>query len=418
MIIFFLTLAYPCDKTDRNLYSDLMDEITARGHKAIVFRPDDGTTSLVSSLRGSVQVVTVKSGKITKNSYLNKAINTILLGRRYKKALKQVMTDIVPQLLIYSTPPITFLDAIDLAKKNSGCETFLLLKDIFPANACDIGLIRRGGLMWRHFRKMEKKLYAISDRIGCMSQANVDYILRNNSGIPETKALICPNSIRPTPLECMPVADAAKLNEYGIPLGSFRLIYGGNLGRPQCVPFIIKILFAAKNDPTFHIVIVGDGTDYSLLEEYAGREGANSNFTLIRKLPKTEYCSLLSCMDVGLIFLDSDFTIPNYPSRILDYMDYGIPIIAATDTITDVRMLLENDRCGLWSRCGDTDAFLFNVRRLRDNAEERMAMGRRGREILLTRFSAHESADIILSLSKSNKNVPSNVKNPELKHCS
>ena len=61
------------------------------------------------------------------------------------------------------------------------------------------------GVLYRYFRKKEKRLYKISDRIGCMSQANVDYVLKHNSEVAQrdrrTRRLygyatveICPNS--------------------------------------------------------------------------------------------------------------------------------------------------------------------------------------------------------------------------------
>ena len=42
------------------------------------------------------------------------------------------------------------------------------------------------------FRHMEKKLYEISDAIGCMSQGNIEYLLKHNN-IPETKLHLLPN---------------------------------------------------------------------------------------------------------------------------------------------------------------------------------------------------------------------------------
>ena len=91
--------------------------------------------------------------------------------------------DIKFDLILYSTPPITFYKAIEYVKKRDGAKTYLLLKDIFPQNAVDLGMMSKTGLkglIYKYFRKKEKKLYAISDKIGCMSQANVDYVLKHN----------------------------------------------------------------------------------------------------------------------------------------------------------------------------------------------------------------------------------------------
>lgn len=77
-----------------------------------------------------------------------------------------------------------------------------MLKDIFPQNAVDLGMLSKSGarkLIYNLFRKKEEKLYIISDYIGCMSNANVDYIVKNNPYLSEKTIEVCPNSI--TPLE-------------------------------------------------------------------------------------------------------------------------------------------------------------------------------------------------------------------------
>jgi Glycosyltransferase len=374
-----------------------MDEIAARGHEVVVFRPDEGAGATKEGRRGSVRIVSVRTGSVTKVKLAKKAINTLLLESRYRCALRREMAESKPDLILYSTPPITFLGAVRFAKRRTGCSTYLLLKDIFPANACDIGLMKEGGLAWRLFRSKEERLYSISDRIGCMSKANVEYLLRKNPNISPLKIEICPNSIKPMALESIPQPEATILAKHGIPQrGALRLVYGGNLGRPQCVPFIIELLEAVRDDASLSFTIIGDGTEYPALERYIeGRHGTNA--VLIKRLPKSEYLALLACMDAGLVFLDNRFTIPNFPSRILEYLDFSLPIIAATDTATDLRELLEGESCGLWSRCGDIEATLRNIRAMRDDPEGRKMMGRRGRNILLARFTATESAGIILS---------------------
>ena len=48
-------------------------------------------------------------------------------------------------------------------------------------------------ILYHYFRKKEKKLYQISDYIGCMSKANVEYILKHNPEIKQERVEVCPN---------------------------------------------------------------------------------------------------------------------------------------------------------------------------------------------------------------------------------
>lgn len=396
MRIFFLTLAYPVRDCRGNLYTDLMDELASRGHDIHVFAPDESGSMKRRLRRGSVRIELIRTGRVTKSAPISKALNTLLLGLRYMVRVRRAFMKVSPDLVVYSTPPITFLGAVRYLKWRSKCQTYLMLKDIFPQNAVDLGMMRKGGITWSYFRNKEKNLYRISDKIGCMSTANVAYVLEHNRSLEAKKIEVCHNSIYPSAKRTVGYSPESILAEYGIPTSALKLVYGGNLGRPQCVPFLIEAIDAFAGDPTVFFIVVGDGTDYRLMEHYKKRSG-NTSLLLLPKLPGEKYSSLLSAMDAGLVFLDGRFTIPNYPSRILDYLDHSLPVIAATDTHTDIRDLLQKENCGLWSRTGDVNSFVNNVAVLKNNEILRREMGRMGRGILETRFSVGSSADAVLA---------------------
>src|SRR5699024_8551348 len=100
-------------------------------------------------------------------------------------------------MIMYSTPPITFNKIIKYFKGSQNSGTYLILKDIFPQNAVDIEMIKKGSFIWRFFRNKETQLYKNSDIIGCMSKGNVDYILKHNNFLSEERLEIFPNAIKP-----------------------------------------------------------------------------------------------------------------------------------------------------------------------------------------------------------------------------
>ena len=65
------------------------------------------------------------------------------------------------------------------------------------------------------------------------------------------------------------------------------------------------------------------------------------SFTL--KDRREEYDNLVQICDVGLIFLNARFTIPNFPSRLLSYTEIGKPVLAATDENTDIGKIIEEE---------------------------------------------------------------------------
>ena len=109
-----------------------------------------------------------------------------------------------------------------------------------------------------------------------------------------------------------------------------------------------------------------------------------------------EYHELLRSADVGLIFLDPRFTIPNFPSRLTAYMESSIPIIAATDVNTDLKDVLIESESGFWSVSGDLDSFLNNARRLAQDQELRLKMGLNGRIYLEEHYDVTKTVEILL----------------------
>lgn len=396
MRICFLTLAYPLDLSERNLYSDLFDEISARGHDVIVFRPDENKLSgdSIETKRANVSVITVPTGRITKTGKIVKSINMALLERRYRRAIKKHLKKPV-DLVVYSTPPITFVNLIRKLKEEMNCSSYLLLKDIFPQNSVDLGLIPEKGVLHEMLRHKERALYQISDRIGCMSPANVQYLLAHNDFIESSKVHENPNSIKASEGQKASDGQSSILKNIAIPANALKMVYGGNFGLPQGVDFILEALRALADRDDVYTVLVGDGTEFDKISRFIQNEKI-ANAHLLKFLPKPDYIELLMHMDVGLIFLDHRFTIPNFPSRVLDYMDVGLPMILATDPNTDIGTIITQAGAGLWCESNDVASFLKCVDTMRQDASFRMSTGKASRQLLMDRYTVSPSADIIL----------------------
>src|SRR5699024_2686183 len=100
-------------------------------------------------------------------------------------------------------------------------------------------MFNKKSLLYKYFRKKEESLYEVSDHIGCMSQANVDFIKKNNN-IPSYKIEICPNSIEPEKVYYEEKEIQEIRDKYNIPHNKTVFIYGGNLGKPQGIDYLIK----------------------------------------------------------------------------------------------------------------------------------------------------------------------------------
>lgn len=119
---------------------------------------------------------------------------------------------------------------------------------------------------------------------------------------------------------------------------------------------MIECIKSQKDNKEVFFFIVGDGTDYGKLEEFY-RSSNQDNFKLMKRLPKEDYDTVVAASDVGLIFLDQRFTIPNFPSRLLGYLQAKLPVIAATDSNTDIGKVITDGGFGWWCKSDSVERF-------------------------------------------------------------
>lgn len=363
MNILFLSLSKLWSLNEEGIYSDLLREFVKDRHNVYILSPiekRDQDKNINTNKKNNTKIVKVYTGNIQKTNIIEKGFNTLLISKRYKKSIKENFENVKFDLVLYATPPITFYGAIKYVKTRDNAKTYLMLKDIFPQNAVDIGLLKKTGIrgiLYRYFREREKKFYKISDKIGCMSKANVDYLLEHNKFIDKSKVEICPNSIE-IKHSRLKYDNITILEKYSIPTNRRVFVYGGNLGKPQDIPFLINCLRTQKNNDKVFFVIIGNGTEYDKLNKFVKEENQN-NVKLMERLPKSDYDKLISACDVGLIFLSHKFTIPNYPSRLLGYMSAGLPVFAVTDSNTDIGKDIVNGGFGWW--CESNDPMKFST---------------------------------------------------------
>lgn len=400
MNILFMTLSRIDDINKSSIYCDLLRCFKEKGHSIYTVSPNEKRTGRPTELlcTDDVHMLNVAVGNVTKNSNLiSKGLATVTLEGLFIKAIKKYFADVRFDLVIYSTPPITFSKVISYIKKRDGAKSYLLLKDIFPQNAVDIGMMKTSGpmgLIYKNFRKKEKKLYAISDRIGCMSQANVDYVLKHNPEIAPKDVEICPNSIEVTDKSVDTATRQSIREKYGIPLDKTVFVYGGNLGKPQGIPFLIECLKTQKENDQAYFLIVGAGTEASKLKTYVQQEAAD-NIRIMDRLPKEDYDRMVAACDVGLIFLDHRFTIPNFPSRLLSYMQAKLSVLACTDPNTDIGQVITAGGFGWWCESNSTDAFVECVNKACE--ADLTPMGENGYAYLEEHYSVAKTSELILS---------------------
>lgn len=351
----------------KDIYTDLLREFIKHGDNVFMVCPFSKSRSKKSMIikENNATILKLTTGDIlNQNNVFLKGISIVLVEEKIKNGIKKYFNDVKFDLILYATPPITLVKPIKYIKKRDNAKSYLLLKDIFPQNAVDIGMMQKHGIpgiIYWLFRQKERRIYRISDRIGCMSAANANYVIQHNPEIDKRKVEVCPNSLEIVDNSVDEITQQHIRGKYKLPFGKKIFVYGGNLGKPQGIPFLIDCLRESQDIENAYFLIAGDGTEYELLENFIKREKPH-NVKLMRRLPKEEYDTLVASCDVGLIFLDHRFTIPNYPSRLLSYMQAKLPVLACTDPNTDIGKTIVEGKFGWWCESNNLKGFVDNIR--------------------------------------------------------
>src|SRR5690554_3726830 len=151
MNVLFLTMVNITTLKKRGIYQDLLNYFIEQGHNVYIVSPVERRHKTKTSFfkEGKANILNVQSLNLTKTNVVEKGVGQILVENQFLSAIKKHIKNVTFDLVLYSTPPITFSKVIDYIKKRDGAYSYLLLKDIFPQNAVDMGMMKQGGILHR-----------------------------------------------------------------------------------------------------------------------------------------------------------------------------------------------------------------------------------------------------------------------------
>lgn len=348
MKVLFLMFAFPDMNNSFNMYTAMVDMFDKHNHVVTVVAPSSTIKRTVITKEKGIEILRVKTLPTKNVSNVRKGIGNLLIPYQYQKGINKFYKSREFDLIIIPTPPITLGRLAASLKRKHNAQVYLILRDIFPQNAVDLGFMKKDSLIHKFFKAKEAKLYKTADRIGCMSQANIAFV-KLNSTVPNTKLHILRNWQYINTEEQIETNLVRK--KYDLQ-DKFVVIFGGNMGKPQQLENVIELASRCKENAKIIFLLLGEGVMIDKIKLEVKTKGLN-NIHIHQSIPKLEYQSLIRASDVGLISLHASFTIPNIPSKALDYWNIGIPILASLDKATDFGEILDETQTGLWAYAGD-----------------------------------------------------------------
>jgi glycosyltransferase involved in cell wall biosynthesis len=401
MNVLFLMFAFPDMNVSFNMYTSLVEQFQQNGHQVHVVAPAGYGMDSGLKKEKQIEVLRVKTLPVKNVPNYLKGISNIILPWRYRRAINKYLPESKYDLIILPTPPITLVNLAATLKKKHQARVYLILRDIFPQNAVDLDFMKKGGLLYSYFRAKEIKLYLVADHIGCMSPGNINYIQDHNPDVLPGKLHELKNY--QILYNGDHIFDQVIKKKFNI-TGKFVVVFGGNMGKAQQLENVLELAKRCADYPDVMFLLLGEGVAIKKLALEI-KEQKITNIRILGTIIKHEYQQLISVCDIGLISLHEAFTIPNIPSKTLDYFNVGLPVLASIDRATDYGSILEEADAGLWSYAGDHTTLKKNFDILYHNGAKRKKLGENGRK----HFEKYLTPDIAYSTIISKLKFPVKV---------
>ncbi len=319
---------------------DLAREFVRQGHSLTVLLPSaDLQNAWVLEKMDGVQILRLKAPHTKDIGYVSRTLRefmmpyTMLYNLR-KSPLKNERWDGV----VWYSPSIFHGPLANHLKKRSGCKGYLIIRDIFPEWAVDMGLMGRG-LPYQFFDAVARYQYSVADVIGVQTLGNVSYFDRwqKKSG---HKLQVLQNWLdRPSQDRCQ-----IRLSE--TTLGDRRVfVYAGNMGVAQGMDILLDLAGKLRGRADIGFLFVGRGTDTIRLK-ISSKERKLDNVLFYDEIHPDQIPDLYAQCSAGIVTLDPRHKSHNIPGKFLSYMQSGLPVLASVNPGNDLAQMVRCEQVG------------------------------------------------------------------------
>ncbi len=315
---------------------DLSREFVRQGHDLTVLLPgsDQNQPWVLEDMDG-VRVLRLKAPRTKDIGRIRRALAELAMPFAMRRAMRasplaQARWDGV----VWYSPSIFHGPLVKVLKRASGCKGYLIIRDIFPEWAADMGLMGRG-LPYCFFQAIARYQYSVADFIGVQSPGNLEYFSSFLARHPERRVEVLQNWLgketeSPCPIDITRTALA----------GRRIFVYAGNMGVAQQMDKLLDLATAMRDHENIGFLFVGRGSEASRLRRRAN-ELRLYNTLFHDEISPDEIPALYRQCDVGLISLDSRHKTHNIPGKFLTYMQAGLPVLASVNDGNDLKALIE-----------------------------------------------------------------------------
>jgi glycosyltransferase involved in cell wall biosynthesis len=373
---------------------DLAREFARQGHALTVLLPTSNQQApwALEQMDG-VQVLSLKAPRTKDIGYVRRTLGELAMPfamlRQFRKSpLATEQWDGV----VWYAPSIFHGPLASELKKNSGCKGYLIIRDIFPEWAVDMGLMGRG-LPYRFFDAVARYQYSVANVIGVQTPGNRSYFEQWHQQ-PGRQLEVLPNWLDKPALAHCPI----RVNE--TPLAGRKVfVYAGNMGIAQGMDILLDLAEQLRGRTDVGFLFVGRGSDAARLKGSA-KDRKLDNVLFYDEIHPDEIPDLYAQCSAGIVALDPRHKSHNIPGKFLTYMQSGLPVLANINAGNDLAQMIRDEHVGQVCESNRVEDLVQFANRLLDQIESDGQMPSRCRSLFECEFAVEKTVrQIVAALS-------------------
>ena len=309
-------------------------------------------------------------------------------------------------LFIYSTPPIQGAVAA-FVKKFNRIPFIYDLQDIFPDSLVGTGLAKKGGFLWKIGRMIENFTYRNADKIIVISEDFKKNIMAK--GVPEEKIAVIYNWVDEEAVVDIPRAENKLFDKFGLDRDKFYICYSGNIGLTQNMDMLLDVMEELQTEaPDVQLVLIGEGAYKDQVVKKIGGQVCDDgavrgtflpNVVMLPFQPYEDISHVFSLGDAGLVISKPGVGANSVPSKTWSIMSASRPVLANFDE-NELKTIVQNYRCGIFTKAGDKDSFKRSILDLYSNRELCQIFGNNGRKFVMDNLTKEIGAQKYVEVIK------------------
>ncbi|WP_394673375.1 glycosyltransferase family 4 protein [Limnobacter sp.] len=368
---------------------DLVREFTRQGHEVTVLLPEPAlqTRFQLEQFDGA-QVLRLKAPKTKDVGYVRRTLAEFAMPFAMLRNLKRSpLANCRWEGVVWYAPSIFHGPLVSTLKKSSRCKCYLIIRDIFPEWAVDMGLMGRG-LPYLFFKLIANYQYSVANIIGVQTPGNRTYFDRWQQQRGRQLQVLQNWLDKPTQTKC-----TIRVNETQL-AGRKVFVYAGNMGVAQGMDILLNLAERLLTRTDMGFVFVGRGSEATKLK-LAVQTKQLHNVVFFDEIHPDEIPDLYTQCSAGIVALDPRHKSHNIPGKFLTYMQSGLPVLANINSRNDLAELIRTEMVGQVCESNSIEELLQLCSILLDSIQTDSGLPSRCKQLFEREFSVQKTVQQI-----------------------